>query len=296
MTLSRTLEIYLDNHGTEYELEHHALSLSSLGNAKAAQIDEHSLAKSVLLEDDEGPLLAVLTAAGRLDLASVCEQVGRDLHFAQEKETERFFPDCAFGALPVLGGAYGLPMVMDQSLESLEEVYFEAGDHETLVRMRGSDFIGLMRGVTRGRIATESETWIISRRARERLHGSLSALKDAIAAPRASGDRWRRRLRHELSGVQQALAGHVAQSESPDGLLRQIEGQAPHLSRSVDCLRTDHVELEARVVALLGEVDAAYSASALRDSVLDLLHEFERHRHRGADLVYEAYGVDIGGG
>jgi Ala-tRNA(Pro) deacylase len=84
MALSHTLETFLEDHHALYELEHHALALSSLCTARVAHIDEHCLAKSVLLEDDDGPVLAVLPAARRLELASLREQLGRNLRFAPE--------------------------------------------------------------------------------------------------------------------------------------------------------------------------------------------------------------------
>ena len=34
---------------------------------------------------------------------------------------------------------------------------------------------------------------------------------------------------------------------------------------------------------------------AIRTAVLELLGEIARHRQRGADLIFEAYDVDIGG-
>lgn len=35
---------------------------------------------------------------------------------------------------------------------------------------------------------------------------------------------------------------------------------------------------------------------AAREAALDLLGLLSRHRHRGADFVYDAYDFDIGGG
>ena len=296
MALSHTLETFLQDHHALYELEHHALALSSLCTARVAHIDEHCLAKSVLLEDDDGPVLAVLPAARRLELASLREQLGRNLRFAPEGETERFFPDCALGAMPPFGVAFGLPTVFDRSLESLAEIFFEAGDHETLVRMKGNDFLRLMAGAAPGEIAIESAKWIAARRARERLYGSILAVSDAITAPMGSGVRWRRRVRGELIGLKRSLEDHTAESEAPDGLLRQIEECAPRLARPVQRLRDEHVALEEAIDEMLARLEASSSSPSIRTGVLKLLGRFALHRHRGADLVYEAYGVDIGGG
>jgi hypothetical protein len=52
--------------------------------------------------------------------------------------------------------------------------------------------------------------------------------------------------------------------------------------------------LYARIDEMTVAVDSA-EPQALRDGLTDLLAELVRHRQRGADLVYEAYSVDIGG-
>ena len=54
------------------------------------------------------------------------------------------FDDCEVGSIPALGQAYGLTVLVDESLLEQNEVYFEAGDHTELVRMRGEDFEYLM--------------------------------------------------------------------------------------------------------------------------------------------------------
>ena len=48
-----------------------------------------------------------------------------------------------------------------------------------------------------------------------------------------------------------------------------------------------------RVVPQLIESGAA--AADIRVDVIDILNDFARHRQDGADLIYEAYDVDIGG-
>ena len=52
MTLSPTIADYLFRHGAAYALEFHMPSSSSLESAREAGIDEESLAKSVVLQDD----------------------------------------------------------------------------------------------------------------------------------------------------------------------------------------------------------------------------------------------------
>ncbi len=296
MSLSNILETFLEDRHAPYGLRHHALALSSLGAARAAHIDEHSLAKSVLLEDEDGPVLAVLPASRRLELSRVRNQLGRSLRLSREADMSRFFPDCQPGALPPFGAAYGLPTLVDRSLESVPVIFFEAGDHETLVRMDGPVFLGLLKDATRGEIASEDASRPTGGIVRERLYASVLRVDEAITAAPGHGRRWRHRLRSELERLHLALADHIAETEAPAGLLTEIEEQAPRLAREVDVLRREHSVLDKRCAVILERMDEIESSSSLRQGVEVLLGCFTKHRHRGADLVYEAFGVDIGGG
>jgi Ala-tRNA(Pro) deacylase len=108
------------------------------------------IAKGVLLKDRNGYILAVIPASEWVDLRRVQAELGRNLNLAPEIEVDRLFRDCDPGAVPPLGEAYGLQMILDQSLTSLSSIYFEGGDHEHLIRLSGDQFNALMLGVRRG--------------------------------------------------------------------------------------------------------------------------------------------------
>jgi Ala-tRNA(Pro) deacylase len=296
MPLSNILETFLEDRHVAYGLRHHALALSSLGAARAAHIDEHFLAKSVLLEDADGPVLAVLPASRRLELSRVRNQLGRSLRLSRESDMDRFFPDCQPGALPPFGTAYGLQTLVDRSFETCPVVFFEAGDHETLVRMDGQVFLGLLHDATRAEIASEGAAWPAVGIVRGQLYNSVLRVDQAVTAAPGYGKRWRHRLRSELERLHLALTDHIAETEAPAGLLTEIEEQAPRLAREVDGLRREHAGLDKWCTVIVERMDEIESSSSLRKGVAVLLGRFARHRHRGADLVYEAFGVDIGGG
>ena len=62
------------------------------------------------------------------------------------------FGDCEMGSVPPVAGAYGLTAVMDDSLESFDDIYFEGGDHRTLIHVTGRDFHHLMVDVPHANI------------------------------------------------------------------------------------------------------------------------------------------------
>ncbi len=153
MTVAASVVRVLADHGTEYDLVPHPKSFSSSESATAAHVPEDHIAKGVLLKDRKGYVLAVIPASEWVDLRRLNGETGRDLNMAPESEVDRLFSDCAPGAVPPLGEAYGLEMVLDDSLSQLSSIYFEGGDHEHLVRLDGDQFNALMRGVRRGHIS-----------------------------------------------------------------------------------------------------------------------------------------------
>lgn len=296
MPLARTVESFLADRHLPYTLERHRASTSSLGTAHSAHIDEDCLAKSVVLADDRGFVLAVIPASRRLELLRVRNELGRSLHLSLEEEMSELFPDCKQGAVPPVGAAYGLPTVLDSSLEERDEIFFEGGDHETLVRMERGAFLDLLESAEVAEIATESRGLGPALALREKFYDRVLALGRAIAAPVGTGTRWRDRVDRAIRQLALALEEHVSETEGPQGLLREIGDEAPRLWREVDALRAEHGVLADECTRLLDRLDAGASALSLRKGAHGLIKRFEEHRHRGADLVYEAFGVDVGGG
>ena len=156
MSIAPRLKWYLDQRGAPYELLPHGHTTSSRETASTAHVDEERLAKCVLLEDERGYLLAVLPTSRRISIEAMCDLLGRRLELATEPELGDIFEDCEIGAVPPLGAAYGIPTVVDEKLLFQPDVYFEAGDHENLVRMKGTDFAALFRDSPHGDYGTEA--------------------------------------------------------------------------------------------------------------------------------------------
>ncbi|HVW71017.1 MAG TPA: YbaK/EbsC family protein [Steroidobacteraceae bacterium] len=144
MAIPASVRNYLDQEGVVYDAIPHSRTVDSSRSAQAAHVPGDQLAKCVVLEDDNGYLMAVIPASHRLDLRSIRRELSRELGLATEREVLELFRDCEPGAVPPLGRVYGIDMVLDQSLVDAREAYFEAGDHESLIRVSGRDFLKLM--------------------------------------------------------------------------------------------------------------------------------------------------------
>jgi Ala-tRNA(Pro) deacylase len=151
MSISRRLSSFLDQCGARYEVCPHNHSHTSVQTARLAHVPEHQLAKSVILEDDAGCVMAVVPADSRVRIGDVARMLGRhDLHLADEKRIAQLFNDCEVGAVPAIGMAWGVETVVDDDLHENAEVYVEGGDHEVLIRMSGEQFNALMRDAKHG--------------------------------------------------------------------------------------------------------------------------------------------------
>ena len=153
MAMAKRLRWYLDAAGADYEVLPHPRSHYSAQTARRSRVPLHCLAKPVLLEDEDGYVLAVVPAGRRVDIERLGRQLGRSLRLATEAELDQLFEDCAPGAMPPLGTPYHVPTVYDEALEGVSEIYFEAGDHDDVVHMAGDDFLALLADSVHGRFS-----------------------------------------------------------------------------------------------------------------------------------------------
>jgi len=157
MAISARLRWFLDASGVDYEVLPHPHSRYSAETARRSRVPLRSLAKPVLLEDEQGFLLAIVPAAFRVDVERLSRQLGRPLALATEAEIEEVFFDCEAGAIPAIGTPYRVPTVYDESLTALPEVYFEAGDHDDVVHMSGEAYLELLADCIHGRFARRDD-------------------------------------------------------------------------------------------------------------------------------------------
>lgn len=151
MSMPSRLAHYLDQRGAQYDLCSHAHSRSSAETARTAHVEPHRLAKSVILEDERGCVMAVVPADERINVGALARMLGRDtLHLSDEERIAELFSDCDLGAVPAIGMAWGMETVVEQDLEAVPEVFFEAGDHEMLLRMSREQFLQMMRDAHHG--------------------------------------------------------------------------------------------------------------------------------------------------
>ncbi|MDH4117256.1 MAG: hypothetical protein OEX04_08150 [Acidimicrobiia bacterium] len=130
------------------------------------------------------------------------------------------------------------------------------------------------------------------RRRRDAMREAMDRLEWAIARPAASSD-WAGMVGHALVDLRTAHAAHVEEVEGPDGLLTDLVREAPRLSGPIDVLRHDHDLIDGSIGELLASSFATHPDET-RERITQILGRLVRHRQKGSDLLWEAYGTDIG--
>jgi len=141
-----------------------------------------------------------------------------------------------------------------------------------------------------------------ARKRRQTLHDAIVQLEMASSSPAAGRvDDWSGQVTKDMVGVRDAFDQHIIVTEKPGGLYEEIMERAPRLAGTVKRLQDEHPTIEASVAKLLARLEAgevnsdAWPLDRARDDLQRLIGAVVRHRQKGADLVWEAYNVDIGG-
>lgn len=136
------------------------------------------------------------------------------------------------------------------------------------------------------------------RGARKRRVALLEAIGDvetAMSTP-AGEPGWHTNIEVRLLGLRMALDQHIDEVEGPDGLLADLLAEAPRLANQIRRVESEHPDLGIQLDGTIQLVESRSDIGVIRATVMETLAALSRHRQVGADLVYEAYKVDIGGG
>lgn len=145
MEIARTLKKFLQAQDVRFELLRHRYAEGSYDTARCAQVPSQQLLKGVVFRDEDFRYtMAVVPSNHRVLRHTLNDIFGGNLQLAEEDELDLLFFDCAHGAIPALGQAYGMNIIWDHSLADTAEVWLEAGDHCHLLGLEQTDFRRLM--------------------------------------------------------------------------------------------------------------------------------------------------------
>ena len=160
MSISPTLNAYLDREHVHYDVLPHPEAFRALTIAQMLHTPEKEMAKVVIVKVDKQFVMMVLPASWNVDLLRLRTVFDTyQVRLATEDEITGLFPDCELGAMPPFGNLYGLPVYVDQPLTEDEEFIFQAGTHSDAIRMRYWDFASLAFPVVAKFHRSPSEVW-----------------------------------------------------------------------------------------------------------------------------------------
>lgn len=130
-TGAATIVDYLDATDVGYEFIEHEPTISAAAEAKVTRVPQSQVAKTVVLQDGAGYVLAIVPASDRLDVRKVRELLGasKSLRLATEEEIARDFPMLEVGATPPMGPMLPRAEVVDRRLLEANRVLCAGGDH-----------------------------------------------------------------------------------------------------------------------------------------------------------------------
>jgi hypothetical protein len=136
------------------------------------------------------------------------------------------------------------------------------------------------------------------------LRSAMSSLETALASP-APGrvDEWRAGVQESLTALHEVWTRHIVETEAPGAFLDELVGESPRLATPAAHLRREHNEIlgvinraEQWLQQVLLDEEHDVWVDHLRADLTTMLCSLAHHRQRGADLIFAAYDVDIGGG
>ena len=132
---------FLDKSKVKYKVTKHKAAFTA--QQMAAEVHEPGkyVAKPVIVKVDGDYVMCVLPACYNADLKALKKQLkAKSVELAKEKELGKLFGDCELGAEPPFGNLYGLPTIMDKTLEADDHIMFQCGTHKKAMRMSMSDY------------------------------------------------------------------------------------------------------------------------------------------------------------
>ncbi len=134
---------FLREAGIDHDVVEHQPTYSAIQEARVAHEEPRHTAKTLLLHDRDGWLLAVIPANRRLDLGKARRLLGGTTHLrlATEQEMQQVFPAFDVGALPPVGPQLPLPEAVDVRLIYRDRVLCAGGDHRHALRLDPRDLV-----------------------------------------------------------------------------------------------------------------------------------------------------------
>jgi Ala-tRNA(Pro) deacylase len=153
---AQKLKRMLDQHSIKYLSINHSPAYTAREVAASTFVPRREFAKTIIVDVDGAKVMAVLPASRHVDLEALRKLAnGSAARLATEDEFRALFPDCEVGAMPPFGSLYDTRVFVDETVTEVDDLCFNAGSHEQILRMDCRDYLKLEQPVV-GAFAIES--------------------------------------------------------------------------------------------------------------------------------------------
>jgi Ala-tRNA(Pro) deacylase len=145
MAICERLKNYLDSNGVKYITIVHSTAFTSQEVAASVHIKGKEFAKCVIVKSDGKFFMLVVPSDHRVNFEKVKSVLNvENLTLASESEFRELFPDCETGAMPPFGNLYDVPVYVDERFKANDEISFNGGTHNDVVKMKMADYVRLV--------------------------------------------------------------------------------------------------------------------------------------------------------
>ncbi len=152
---TQRLKRMLDQQHVKYLGINHSPAFTAREVAASTFVPRGEFAKTIIVDLDGEKVMAVLPASHHVDLEALRKLAnGNRARLATEDEFRQLFADCEPGAMPPFGSLYATRVFVDELVTVVDDLCFNAGSHEQILRMDCHDYLNLEQPVV-GAFAVE---------------------------------------------------------------------------------------------------------------------------------------------
>ncbi len=145
---AQKLKQMLDQKQIKYISINHSPAYTARETAASTFVPRREFAKTIIVDMDGEKVMAVLSASRHVDIVALRKLAeASEARLATEDEFRELFPDCEVGAMPPFGSLYGMRVYVDEMVTEVDDLCFNAGSHEQILRMDCRDFLDLEQPV-----------------------------------------------------------------------------------------------------------------------------------------------------
>ncbi len=139
---AKKLKQLLDERGIKYISINHSPAYTARETAASTFVPRREFAKTIIVDLDGDKVMAVVSASRHVDIALLRSLASANkARLATEDEFKSLFPDCELGAMPPFGSLYQIPVYVDEMVTEVDDLCFNAGSHEQIMRMSCADYL-----------------------------------------------------------------------------------------------------------------------------------------------------------